>query len=49
MKVKKCRESLKPIQAPKLDQKKSAPKLETLINNLIVRIGLSDKEINMLE
>ena len=49
MKVKKCRESLKPIQAAKLGQKKGAPKLETLINNLFVRIGLTDKEIKTLE
>jgi len=49
MKVKKSRESLKPIQAPKLGQKKSAPKLETLINNLFMRIGLTDKEIKILE
>ena len=49
MKVKKCRESLKPIQAPELGQKKSAPKLETLINNLFVRIGLTDKESKILE
>jgi len=49
MKVKKCRESLKPIQAPKLDQRKDAPKLEILINNLFMRIGLTDKEIKILE
>jgi site-specific recombinase XerD len=49
MKVRKCRESLKPIQAPKLGQKKNTPKLETLIKNLFMRIGLTDKESKVLE
>lgn len=49
MKVKKRRKSLKSIKAPKSGRKKGAPKLKNLITNLIVRIGLTDKEINMLE
>lgn len=49
MKVKKRRKSLKSIKTPKLGRKKGVPKFKTLVNSLFVRIGLTDKEIIILE